>query len=125
MGLFGLLSTQEFNAKMTAFQTWVENKMADTSNILNDVAAALRDKVFPGITELLAENTSLRQENAGLKGEDVAESAAAQNVLAASNEVSGLFDDPELPDVPPVEEPPADTDPVDPDGDGQVPLPGE
>jgi len=110
MGLFGLLSTQEFDDKMMTLKTWLEKKMADYSNELNQVATTLRDRVFPGVQQLLAENVSLRQENASLKGEDVAESAASQEVIAATQEVSDLFAAPELPDVPPVTEPEAPAD---------------
>lgn len=82
--------------------------VADTSVLLNDVAAGLRDRLGPRISEVLAENASLRAENASLKGEDVAESAAADAVKAEFDSVAGLFDQTdEAPTPEPLSEPPA------------------
>lgn len=82
----------------------LEGQMADNSTLLNDVATKLRDRVFPAVSELVAENTRLATENASLKGEDVAESAAAENVRTATDEVADLFAaDPTTPDVPPLD----------------------
>lgn len=81
--------------------------MADVSQVLNDVAAGIRDNLGPRISELLAENASLRTRNAELEGEDVAESDSAAGVKTAFDGVVGLFDQTEeaptpdpLPEVP-------------------------
>lgn len=66
--------------------------MADVSDVLNGVAEGLRDRLGPSISELLAENNSLRVRNAELEGEDVAESAAAASVKDAFDGVAALFD---------------------------------
>jgi hypothetical protein len=90
----------------------MEIAMADTSGLLNDVAAKLRDDVFPAVSDLLAENTRLAEENASLKGEDVRESAAAEAVRTRTDEVAALFtDSPDVPNVDPLPEPtPTPTD---------------
>lgn len=76
-------------------------KMTDMSTVLDDIATKMRGPLATSITELVAENTRLRQENADLTDEDVAESAAAQNVVTAYNEVAGLFAPTDVPaDVP-------------------------
>lgn len=65
--------------------------MADSSQVLNQVADGLRN-LAPHLTTLLAERNALAAENASLKGEDAAESAAADNVKGAFDSVAGLFD---------------------------------
>ncbi len=80
-------------------------KMADMSVVLDDIATKMRGPLASSIRELLAENQNLREQNASLTGEDVAESAAATNVVAAYDEVAGLFASPEVPaDVPVLDE---------------------
>jgi hypothetical protein len=89
------------------------NGMADVSQVLNDVAAGLRDNLGPRISELLAENSRLRVRNAELEGEDVAESDAATNTKSAFDQVAGLFDQTEEAPTPdPLPEPPAEGGPV-------------
>lgn len=88
----------------------MEQKMANEAEVLNAVADKLNNDVFPSVSALLAENLTLRTRNAELEGEDVAESAASGRVVEATNAVSGLFAAPDLPDVDPVEEPPAPTE---------------
>lgn len=86
----------------------MERLMADVSNVLNDVATALRDNLGPNITALLAEDARLRARNAELEGEDVAESEAANNVQSAFNDAAALFDQTdEAPTPDPLPEPPA------------------
>lgn len=81
--------------------------MADVSQVLNDVAAGIRDNLGPRISELLAENAQLRVRNAELEGEDVAESEAAAGVKTAFDGVAGLFDQTEEAPTPdPLPEPP-------------------
>ena len=86
----------------------MEANMADVSQVLNDVAAGIRDNLGPRISELLAENATLRVRNAELEGEDVAESDAASGVKTAFDGVAGLFDQTdEAPTPDPLPEPPA------------------
>jgi paraquat-inducible protein B len=66
--------------------------MADVSDVLNGVAEGLRDRLGPAIRDVLAENAQLRNRNAELEGEDVAESAAASNVKSAFDDVARQFD---------------------------------
>jgi hypothetical protein len=104
----------------------LEMKMADNSALLNQVADGLTN-LGPAISALVAENASLR-------GEDTAESAAASRVKEGFDHVAGLFTTaPEVPDVqplPPVDEAPAPADggdtPTPADGSGDVvnPTPG-
>jgi hypothetical protein len=75
--------------------TELENKMADVSLVLNEVAEGLRGPLATSIQELLAENAALR-------GEDAAESEAAANVRAAFDEVAAVFAPDDLPDVDPL-----------------------
>lgn len=85
----------------------METAMADVSQVLNDVATGLRDNLGPRIQDVLAENAALRTRNAELEGEDVAESAAAENVRAAFDEVARAFDQTdEAPTPDPLPEPP-------------------
>lgn len=83
----------------------------DNSQMLNDVALgmiALGEVVGP----LLAENAALR-------GEDAAESAAAGNVKSAFDGLAAKFTaEPSLPDVPPLEPAPEPGPPV------ETPFPG-
>lgn len=73
-------------------------KMADVSNVLNEVADGLRGPLATSIQDLIAENASLR-------GEDAAESTAAANVKAAFDEVAGKFTPvEEVEDVPPLDD---------------------
>jgi hypothetical protein len=84
----------------------LETAMADVSGLLNEVADGLRGPLATSITELVAERDRLASENASLKGEDVAESTAAQAVKAAFDEVAAKFSQaPEVPDVDPLPEP--------------------
>ena len=81
--------------------------MADVSQVLNDVAAGMRDNLGPRIVELLQRNAELESRNAELEGEDVAESDAATNVQQAFNGVAGLFDGTdEAPTPDPLPDPP-------------------
>lgn len=87
----------------------METDMADVSNVLNEVATGLRDRLGPRIQDVLAENATLRTRNAELEGEDVAESAAAENVKAAFDDVARAFDQTdEAPTPDPLPEPPAE-----------------
>jgi len=87
--------------------------MADVSQVLNDVATGIRDNLGPRIVDVLAENAQLRNRNAELEGEDVAESAAAENVRAAFAEVAGLFDQTdEAPTPEPLPETPGEDGPA-------------
>lgn len=90
----------------------MESLMADVSQVLNDVADGLRGPLATSIQALLAENVQLRATNAELSGEDVAESAAADNVAGAFNDVSGLFAPADVPVDPidPIEVPEAPAD---------------
>lgn len=73
--------------------------MADNSALLNDIAVGLSGPLAGSIQALIAENATLR-------GEDAAESAAAQNVKSAFDSVASLFAaDPEAPAVEPLPEP--------------------
>lgn len=73
--------------------------MADQSTLLNDIAAGLSGPLAGSIQVLIAENAELR-------GEDAAESAAAQNVKSAFDSVASLFAaEPEAPAVEPLPEP--------------------
>jgi len=94
----------------------LENKMADVSGVLNQVADGLRGPLATSITELLAERDRLAADNATLSGEDAAESTAAANVRSAFDGVAALFapvdevpDVEPLPEPAPVEETPGDT----------------
>lgn len=79
--------------------------MADQSAVLNDIANRMRGPLATSIQALIAENVTLRQDNATLSGEDVAESEATGQVVSAFNEVSGLFSSPEVPaDLPALNE---------------------
>lgn len=78
--------------------TELEMKMADVSNVLNEVAAGLRGPLATSIQALIAENAELR-------GEDEAESAAAADVRSAFDEVAAVFAPAELPDVEPLPAP--------------------
>lgn len=98
--------------------------MADVSQVLNDVAAGLRDNLGPRISDLLAENSRLRVRNAELEGEDVAESEAASGVAEAFNGVAGLFDQTEdAPTPEPLPEAPAAGETE--GGAGSAPVPGQ
>lgn len=86
----------------------LEQKMTDVSQVLNDVADGLSGPLATSIRELIAENASLR-------GEDAAESAAAGNVKVAFDNVAALFapaDLPNVPDLPPGDPFPSSTDPA-------------
>jgi hypothetical protein len=91
----------------------LEKLMADMSTVLAEVAAGLRGPLATSITALIAENTTLRARNAELEGEDAAESAAADDVRDAFDDVAGLFAPVPDVDVDPLPDPPAD--PVDPE----------
>ena len=84
-------------------------KMADESAVIQSVADALNDKVFPAVSALIAENgtqaariAELEAQIAGGEAVEVAESAAAANARAATDSVVGLFAPAELPDVEPL-----------------------
>lgn len=101
----------DIQAKVWEISMKMEMNMADVSQVLNDVAAALRDNLSPRITDLVAENAQLRVRNAELEGEDVAESEAASNVKTAFDGVAGLFDQTEEAPTPePLPEPPVVTE---------------
>lgn len=89
----------------------LENTMADTSGLLNDVAADMA-RLAPAIAALVEENTRLATRNAELEGEDATETTAAQNVRTEWDNIAGRFaSSPDVPDVPPL---PADpSQPVD------------
>lgn len=79
--------------------------MANEADRLQQVADQLNNNLFPAISQLLQENATLRSRNAELAGEDAAESAATDNVVVATQNVSNLFSDPDVPDVEPIEPP--------------------
>lgn len=100
----------------TALQR-LEKLMADNSDLLNDVAAKLNDRVFPAVRDLIASEKAANERataaearaaqlegaNAEFVAEDVRESAAAEKARAATDEVSGLFAAaPDAPDVAPL-----------------------
>lgn len=88
-------------APLTARLTNLEASMADTSALLTEVANGLRGPLYTSVQALIASEAAARAEAAELRGEDVAESAAAQDVRAAFSEVAGLFAaEPTVPDVP-------------------------
>lgn len=92
--------------------------MADQSALLNDIAVGLTNLASP-VSDLIAENTRLAQENADLKGEDAAETTAAAAVQTAYNNLASKFaSTPDVPDVPELPAPPATPDePAPADGD--------
>jgi hypothetical protein len=72
-------------------------QMADVSAMLNDVAIDL-DEMGPALDALIAENAALR-------GEDAAESAAAEAVRTSFNNLASRFQtEPSVPDVNPLPE---------------------
>jgi hypothetical protein len=80
----------------------LENLMADTSPLLNEVAADMA-RLAPAIAALVDENTRLATRNAELAGEDAAETTAANNVKTQWDAIAQRFTDtPDTPDVPPV-----------------------
>lgn len=81
--------------------------MADVSPLLNQLATDLRAWAQGPFAELLAENARLAARNAELEGEDAAETGAAQNAVAAFNEITNpVTESPEVPvEIPPVEVP--------------------
>jgi phosphatidylglycerophosphatase A len=80
--------------------------MADQTQFLNDVAATLRDRVFPGVSELLARNATLEAAAAAQGAEEASESTAGEDLRAATDEVVGLFNaNPDVPDLEPLPEP--------------------
>jgi hypothetical protein len=107
--------------------TNLEALMADVSGVLNEVADGLRGPLATSITELIDENKRLAAEAAvargeadALQAEDAGESAAAQNVRAAFDEVAAKFSaDPGAPDVDPLPAPGGGEEPA------PVPGPGE
>jgi hypothetical protein len=83
--------------------------MADQTQFLNDVASTLRDRVFPGVSELLARNATLEAQAAAQGAEEASESTAADSVRAATDEVANLFNsNPDVPDLEPLPETPAE-----------------
>lgn len=93
--------------------TRLETLMTDVSGVLNQVADGLRGPLATSITELIAENQRLADQNAELTGEDTAETTAADNVRSAFGDVAGLFTQTDVPDVPPIEEPTEGGEPAD------------
>lgn len=84
--------------------------------ILQAIATGLRDTLSPRLTALLQENAALRHRVAELEDADVRESAAAQGVKDAYDDVVGVLDhtdDVATPDPLPVPAEPADTPAVD------------
>jgi hypothetical protein len=83
--------------------------MADTSALLNDVAADMA-RLAPAIAALVDENTRLagelstaRGEADTLRAEDTAETSAAENVRTEWNNIASRFtSSPDVPDVPPL-----------------------
>lgn len=95
--------------------------MADQTQFLNEVATTLRDRVFPGVSELLARNATLEAQAAAQAGEEASESTAAENVRSATDEVAVLFNsNPDVPDLEPLPEVPAEGEPA-----PAEPVPGE
>jgi peptidoglycan hydrolase CwlO-like protein len=89
-------------AENNAALTRLENLMADTSPLLNEVAADMA-RLAPAIAALVDENTRLAARNAELAGEDAAETTAATNVKTQWDNIASRFTDaPDVPDVPPV-----------------------
>ncbi len=98
----------------------MEKHMADVSPLLNKLAEDLRAFGAGPFAAVLAENTALKARNADLEGEDVAETGAAENAVAAFNELANpVTESPEVPvDIEPVEVPteeaPAEEPPAEP-----------
>lgn len=83
--------------------------MADESGLIQGIADALNNNVFPAVGALIAENAAQAEKIAELEatiagGEAVeaAESEAAANARAATDQVVALFAPAELPEVNPL-----------------------
>lgn len=83
--------------------------VADLSTLLNDIAAGLSGPLAGSVQELIARNAELEGVSAG-------NSAAAQNVRTAFDDLAAKFtNDPEAPDVAPLPETGSETGPADPE----------
>jgi len=85
----------------------MEKFMADTSPLLNQLAEDLRAYAAGPLKALLEENVTLKARNAELEGEDLAETDAAGNAVAAFNELANpVTASPDVPvEIPPVDVP--------------------
>ena len=87
------------------------SKMADESVVIQSIADALNNNVFPAVTTLIAENAAQAQRIADLEAQvagetavEAAESEAAINARAATDQLVTLFAPAELPTVEPLPE---------------------
>lgn len=87
----------------------LETIMSQTSELLDQVATGLTTLGQP-IADLIAENAAQAAKIAELEDGEVAESAAADRVKVAFDDIAGKFTaTPNVPDVPPLPDPaPAD-----------------
>lgn len=99
--------------RVAQIYTRMEKFMADVSPILNKLADDLRAWAAGPFAAVLQENATLKARNAELEGEDVAESSAADNAVAAFNELTNpVTEAPEVPvEIPPVEVPETPAEP--------------
>lgn len=96
--------------------------MANATDVLTEVAAGLRGPLATSILDIIAERdaaeaarveavNALAEEQGREATEEASESAAAQDLRDAFGEVAGLFDEPDLPDVEPLPDTPAEPTP--------------
>lgn len=111
------------HAETTATLAALGAAMANNAAVLREVAAGLRGPLATSILDLISERdaserarvdavNALAEEQGREATETAEESQAAKDLRDAFGEVAGLFDDPKLPDVEPLPEPPADVDPT-------------
>ena len=92
--------------------------MADESALIQSIADALNNDVFPSVSALIAENeaqaATIAELNATIEGGaaiEAAESEAAANAKAATDQVAALFAPADLPTVNPLPEIPDEAAP--------------
>lgn len=104
------------HAEVTAELSRLGVAMANATEVLNEVAAGLRGPLATSILDIIAERdaaeaarveavNALAVERGEEATEEAQESEAAADLRDAFGEVSGLFDEPDLPDVEPLPEP--------------------
>ena len=93
--------------RVARIHSWMEKFMTDTSPLLNQLAENLREFAAGPFAAMLAENATLRARVVELTREDDNETTAADNAVAAFNElVAPVTSAPEVPvEIPPVEVP--------------------
>lgn len=103
---------------MLVFAEWIDDalavprrvkeiltKMADESAVIQQIADALNDRVFPSVSALITENLSLRQQIADQEGVELAESQAASNAKDATDQLVEILKPSDLPTVNPLDVP--------------------